>query len=162
ERFRSRTPQTNRDPGQPQLSWDTPEGWSEKPGTDMRLANFTFGEQNEGEVYVVRLQGGGGGLLANVNRWRGQMGLPPISEEDVASLPKKLLFGLEATYVSMDGTFTGMGTEPKENYRMLGLILSSDIGAVFVKMTGPRELVAENEEKFDEFCQSLGLGVPGQ
>jgi hypothetical protein len=49
--------------------------------------------------------------------------------------------------------------ETKENYRLLGLILSSDAGAVFVKMTGPRELVDANAEKFDQFTSSIDVSM---
>jgi hypothetical protein len=41
---------------------------------------------------------------------------------------------------------------------MLGLILASEAGAVFVKMTGPRELVEANEKNFDIFTNSLDVG----
>ena len=94
-------------------------------------------------------------MAANVNRWRGQMGLEDLDEAAVEALPKKPLFGYEATFLSLDGDFAGMGQEGKADYRLLGLILTAGDGALFVKMTGPRDLVAANAEQFDAFCQSL-------
>ena len=41
--------------------------------------------------------------------------------------------------------------------RLLGVILNTGNGAVFVKMTGPRDLITANEAKFDAFCASLRL-----
>ncbi|MAS94173.1 MAG: hypothetical protein CMO55_13335 [Verrucomicrobiales bacterium] len=142
-----------------QLVYDTPEGWTEQPASMMRVVTFRFGENDKGECYLARLPGAGGGLLANVNRWRGQMGAEPITEEEVNALPTKPLFGTEATYVTVDGSFSpGMGsTETYENYRLVGLILSSEAGAAFVKMTGPKELVEANIEEFDQFTSSLDV-----
>ena len=50
-----------------------------------------------------------------------------------------------------------MGGEAKKGYKMLGLILTAQGGAVFVKMTGPKALVEANSEKFDAFCKSLNV-----
>ncbi|MDP4583250.1 MAG: hypothetical protein NWT04_04955 [Verrucomicrobiales bacterium] len=147
--------------GGPKLIYDTPEGWAEKPGSTMRDINFSIGENGEAECYVARLPGAGGGLLANVNRWRSQMGAEPLTEEQVAALPTKPLFGQQASFVAVDGSYTpGMGTSDTfENYRLLGLILASDAGAVFVKMTGPKDLVTKNEAAFDQFTQSIDVNL---
>ncbi len=70
------------DPGFP---WAVPEGWvlDETP-RQMRIATYmaptASGEQ---EIAVTRFPGRVGGELANINRWRGQMGLTPISESDL-------------------------------------------------------------------------------
>lgn len=143
------------------LIYDTPEGWTEKPGSAMRDVNLSFGENGEGECYVARLPGAGGGLAANVNRWRSQMGADPLTDEEIAALPTRPLFGQPARFVSVDGTFSpGMGSnESFPNYRMLGLILSADAGAVFVKMTGPKDLVDANSAAFDQFVSSLDVNL---
>jgi len=145
--------------GGPRLIFATPEGWTDKGASMMRDINFSFGEKGEGECYVARLPGAGGGLLANVNRWRSQMGAEALTEEQVAALPVKPLFGQPARYVTVDGTYSpGMGTtDTFANYRLIGLILASDAGAVFVKMTGPKELVSKNEAAFDQFTQSIDV-----
>lgn len=148
--------------GGPRLVYDVPEGWSEGEKSMMRDINLSFGENGEGECYVARLPGAGGGLSANVNRWRGQMGAEPLTDEQIAALPQKSLFGQPATYLEVDGDFTGMGAqEAKSDYRLLGLILSSDAGAVFVKMTGPRTLVEANTEKFNQFVGSIDVSMGG-
>lgn len=142
--------------GELPFTWQVPDGWTLKPGMPMRDLSFAFGENEEGECYLSRLPGAGGGLTANVNRWRGQMGLPAITDAEVLALPKRVMFGLDATFVDISGSFSGMGGgAAKENYRMLGVIVASESGAVFVKMTGPAELIAANQPKFDAFCASL-------
>ena len=53
-----------------------------------------------------------------------------------------------------------MGAQEKQtDFRLLGLILSSDAGAVFVKMTGPRELVEKNAAAFEEFTSSIDVSL---
>ncbi|MCB1204174.1 MAG: hypothetical protein KDN18_07930 [Verrucomicrobiae bacterium] len=143
------------------LAYEVPEGWSEKAGSMMRDLNFTFGANGEGECYIARLPGAGGGLSANVNRWRSQMGAQPLSDEEVNALPTRPLFGQPARFITVDGTFSpGMGSNQTfPNYRLIGLILASDAGAVFVKMTGPKELVEQNSAAFDQFVSSLGVNA---
>jgi hypothetical protein len=153
-------------PREPQLPWvwDTPMGWKEtpvdpsSPAAGMRLINLSFGPNGEGECYLSMMPGEAGGLEANVNRWRKQMGLPEWSQEELAKLPTKKLFGHESTFVSFDGDFKGMGdAEAKKDYRMLGLVQPTPQFTLFVKMTGPKDLVAANEAAFDQFCQSIDI-----
>jgi hypothetical protein len=146
------------------LVWDTPPGWKEAPAdasagmAGMRLINLTFGPGGEGECYLSAMPGAAGGLEANLNRWRKQMGLPDMTPEEIAKLPKREFLGREATYVSIEGAFTGMGAaEAKTGYRMVGLVQPAPEFTLFVKMTGPKELVAANEAAFDQFCQSIAV-----
>lgn len=140
------------------LAYELPEGWKKEATSQFRTLNFSFGE--DGECYVSRA---GGGLEANLNRWREQMGLEAASLEDFQALPKRKLFGMEATYAELDGDFKGVGAaESKPNYRMVGLVLALPDVSFFVKMTGPKELVIANEGNFSKFCESLKLTKGGQ
>lgn len=69
----------------PGLRWTLPSGWKEVPGTGMRLATWTPPGGLKTEGTVVSLPGESGGELANVNRWRGQIGLPPTDEAGMAA-----------------------------------------------------------------------------
>lgn len=65
--------------------WKVPDGWTEdaKP-RPMRVATFIAPHPDGSvEVAVTRFAGRVGGVLANINRWRGQMGLQPISESEL-------------------------------------------------------------------------------
>src|SRR5688572_18937213 len=64
------------------LRWITPAGWSELPTSAMRVANFRVGDDERAECYLTLLGGDGGGLAANVNRWRAQMGLGALSADE--------------------------------------------------------------------------------
>ncbi len=144
------------------LRWDVPAGWVELAATQSRIANLRVGEAPGAECYVTVLQGSGGGLAANVDRWRSQMGLGPYSTQELAGLPKRLLLEQEAVLVEIDGTYTGMGSTPQADFRMYGLILSLPVGTIFVKMTGPRALLLNERERFLAFCDSLRLSETGE
>jgi hypothetical protein len=91
------------------------------------------------------------------------MGLDPLSEEEVTALPERPLLGASAKFVDIEGDFGGMAipgapaSEAKEDYRLLGLIQEQAQFTFFVKMTGPKALVSEQEAAFDSFCRSITL-----
>ena len=109
--------------GNPPFEWTKPEGWNAIERTAMRIANFNFGPDKKGECYFTVLPGGGQ-LLANLNRWRSQMGLSDSTQEEASALPtRQFLFG-EGKYVEIEGSYKGFGaSESKEGYKMIGIIM---------------------------------------
>src|SRR5207248_5593257 len=87
-------------------SWDVPAGWRESlPGPPL-LARFDIsGDAGQAQVTVISLPRDAGGLLANVNRWRGQqLGLNAASESDLSQLVTPLdVMGGKAMLVDMNG-----------------------------------------------------------
>lgn len=69
----------------PSRAWTVPAGWTEDPKPrQMRLATYIAPDPaGPVEIAVTRFGGRVGGELANVNRWRGQLGLPPIREAEL-------------------------------------------------------------------------------
>ena len=61
-----------------------PAGWTQLPNRPMRVATFesTRGEARI-EIALSQFPGDVGGVLANVNRWRQQVGLGPVAEKDL-------------------------------------------------------------------------------
>lgn len=138
--------------------WTLPEGWTEQPPQQFRLVNFSFGPEGRGECYLSRVQGG---MVENIQRWYQQMDLPAPSEQDVAQLPTRQLFGQPGRLVDLRGTYSGaMGAPPKPGYRLVGVVISTGRSTVTVKMTGPEEVVTANMDQFNAFCDSLRL-APG-
>lgn len=143
--------------------WTTPEGWDTRPSTQYRLANFVFGPNGEGECYLSVLSGGGGGVPANANRWRGQLGLADYTQEEFGQLARKTVLGQEAVYVEFDGLFTGMGeADAQEDYRLMGVLLVYEGQGIYVKMVGPAELLEGEGANFDVFLDSLHEAVGHQ
>jgi len=143
------------------LDWDLPEGWKQVSPTDIRVINLRFGDGDAAECYLALLRGGGGGLDANIGRWYGQMGQDAPGADVIAALPRKLLLGRMAVEIDLEGTYApGMGSPPKSDSRMVGRILppsgpQGDMFSMFLKMTGPADVVEQNIEKFEQFCESL-------
>lgn len=136
-------------------SWTAPAGWSKAADRPMRLVTYTLGEGGAIECYVSVLGGEAGGAAMNLNRWRGQMGAGPLSDEDLDALPKITVMGRDVPLLDVAGTYTGMGGEPKPNQRMLGVAWISPQGSVFIRMTGPDEAVATRKDEFVAFCESF-------
>ena len=71
--------------GQP-FSWTVPDGWEAGKESSMRLASYNvpLSGGEVGDFSLVKLGGAAGGVLANLNRWRGQIGLEDATMEQVA------------------------------------------------------------------------------
>lgn len=112
------------------LSWTLPSGWKEVPGTGMRLATFLPPGGLKTEGTVVALHGDSGGELANVNRWRGQIGLPPTDEAQIASsrTPLTTKVGPVAVY-----DFTSTGTA---RTRLIVAVVKTGDTTWFFKLMG--------------------------
>ncbi|HIK59823.1 MAG TPA: hypothetical protein EYF98_03940 [Planctomycetes bacterium] len=159
QRFGASTTETQEAP----LSWTLPPGWQELQASGMRLANLRPAGHPDAECSLVILGGSGGGLVANVNRWRQeQMGLEPLAPGAVEQLPVMNLLGAGAARIELNGTYTNMGSEPRSDWGLLGAILVSERFTIFVKMTGPAALVANETSAFEAFCGSLQVQMPGQ
>ncbi len=143
-------------PGERHFVYEVPEGWMLRKSTSMRKVNLSVGTSFEGEVYVSETQGS---LEENVNRWRGQFGLAPISAEEVSQLPRVLALGAELAMVEASGAYAaGMGRPPRKNYALAGVIGSTGSGVITIKMVGPEAVVKEERDRFLSFCRSLEVG----
>ena len=140
------------------FAYHTPDGWTEVAPTQFRNPNFLAGPAGEVECYVSVLGGDGGGLLVNANRWRGQMGQGPFTEEEFAELTRIVILGHEAVIVDFEGAFSGMGqAAPKEGYRLIGALLKTAESSVFIKMVGPKDAVDAQKDYFTHFAETLRL-----
>ncbi|TVQ60583.1 MAG: hypothetical protein EA378_10865 [Phycisphaerales bacterium] len=65
--------------------WTVPSNWRERSDNPpMRHATLIVPDQDgEIEVAISRFPGDVGGELANINRWRGQMGLDALEEDEL-------------------------------------------------------------------------------
>lgn len=144
------------DPHAPQseLAWKLPEGWVELPPTEHRHLNFSLANGADWECY---LSAAGGTLIDNVNRWRRQFGAEPLDAAEVAALPAQSLLGAPATRVEVAGTFQPMEGDPKPGFALVGLIAYVDGQGIFLRMSGPQDVIAAERERFDGFVHSMRL-----
>jgi len=147
------TPETGNSAGG--LTWEIPQGWVRGPKRMMRVATFAPEGAQKTECYVTILAGNAGGVGPNVNRWRQQMGQKALSEAELAQLPHLEVLGKQATLVTIEGKFVGMGEANVEGAVMYALICERDDDVVFVKMTGPANEMKDQKAAFEAFGKSL-------
>ena len=140
----------------PKLQWKLPAGWQEAAPGELRAASFrvpgTGGKQ--ADVSVIPLAGQAGGDLANVNRWRGQVGQPPFQEDELAKSAQPVeVAGQPAQLYEM----AGQTPVSAEQTRILAAIQHRNGMAWFYKMTGDDALVAEQKPIFVEFLKSISF-----
>jgi len=90
----------------PDRIWTLPEGWIEVPPTSaMRLATVRIpGGEAPAELAITAFPGDVGGELANVNRWRAQMGLPPADASGIDALVERFTHpGYAGYFLRIDG-----------------------------------------------------------
>ncbi|MEX0977218.1 MAG: hypothetical protein WDZ48_00105, partial [Pirellulales bacterium] len=90
-------------------TWTLPEGWQQQPGNQIRYATLLIPSEGKPlEVSVTALGNSGNDddeyVLVNVNRWRGQLRLPPIGQQQLPGESTKIaLDGATATLVNLVG-----------------------------------------------------------
>lgn len=134
------------------LKFAVPAGWEEIPLSDMQKGIVTakFSMPNAGPDVTLTLSRSGGGLEANMDRWRGQVSSSRPEIVDSISVA-----GVDSTLIDLEGRFSGgFGQGPKDNWRMLGVIVPLPDQGYFLKLTGPVEEVSAVEEEFRSFARS--------
>ena len=128
-------------------TWNLPSGWRETAPGDMLLAKFELGgADGKAEVTVSSFPGEVGGLLANVNRWRGQVQLAPVAQDELAKSVTALdVMGGSATLVDAAGPSS----------RLLGVIWPRGGQTWFFKLSGDPKVAAQEKEAFIKFVQSV-------
>lgn len=129
------------------MSWSVPVGWEEVERSAMsRVATYRVGEV---EIAITRFPGDVGGTLANVNRWRGQVGLPPVKEGDLASLITPFKKGEQTGYT--------LRVRGEKQHMLVGAISDPKFEQTwFVRATTPPELADRYERDVFEFARSFG------
>jgi hypothetical protein len=130
------------------IEWKTPEGWQEQPASSMRVGSFLIKgpDRQQADVSVIPLDGDAGGNLFNINRWRGQISLGPISEADLPSQVQTITPGSR----KMD-----MVDFVNQDKRLIAAIYPRGGRTWFFKMSGPDALVRSAKPAFIRFLASL-------
>lgn len=131
------------------LHYETPEGWHEQPAKGLSLANFTVGEgPMAAQLTVIPLGNEAGDLVANVNRWRGQIGLAPSERDAIESEAEPIDVGPgKGTYLRLVGA----------ERSILAVLYPTDDGVWFITLKGGNDLIAQEVEHFQSFVHSLTI-----
>jgi hypothetical protein len=146
----SATGGTEAAPGAPaKPAWEVPAHWQEQPPKTMVLAVFAVtADTGKAEVTVSAFPGDVGGLSRNVNRWRGQIGLGPVADAEVAKSTSPIqIHGQSGTLVDI--------TNESNGSRISAILLPQSGMTWFFKMTGPNAVVAKEKPVFIKFVESV-------
>ena len=144
------------------VKWTAPTGWKELPDSkDPRMLAFAIGSGDKtAEMVATRFAAGNAGsFMDNINRWRGQIGLPPVNDPEAAKL-EDVVVGKDGQGVVVE--FENPQGSPQGGRKMVVLIASAQGDLWFFKLTGPTELVTSERANFDAFTKSLEFGGDGE
>jgi len=132
-----------------QPTWEAPEHWERKPATQMRMGNYAVSNES-GEALdfsITSFPGEVGGILANVNRWLGQVGISPTDEQGLSQyLSDRMIDEKPAKLVLAES----------EEQALYAAILLHKGRSWFLKLMGDVNLARAEKENFlgliDSFC----------
>jgi hypothetical protein len=133
--------------------WQVPAGWQETAGGQFLIAKFLVpgADNSQASVNVSMSAGDGGGLGANVNRWRGQLGLSPLSGADLNQAVSAIdTAGGQASVVD----FSGKDPRSGQDTRMLAAIVPQGGRTWFYKLMGNAQLVEKQKDAFTKFVKT--------
>lgn len=162
------TPKTNTAPANPHADphsgismieglkeYKLPEGWKVDPTPrQMRAGTIIVTAGNEtADLAVSRMGANFGDMLANVNRWRGQVGLQPV--QDAAAAKGQEVTLAQGPAIIFD--FAGPEDQGANRKRMLvGMTQFPNSQVVwFFRLLGPHDLVAKSKPGFETFFKSI-------
>lgn len=136
------------------LEFLVPEGWKKVPLSQfqMGIISAKFEIPEAGPDVTLTLSRSGGGVAANLDRWRGQFSQTRPEVTDTISVA-----GTDASLIDLEGRFSaGFGRDPMDGWRMIGVIAPISEQSYFMKLTGP---VAEVEAAREAFLTFAGSAV---
>lgn len=136
----------------PSLKWTAPAHWEARAATAVRKGSYTVKGPGDaaGDVAITAFPGDVGGELANVNRWRGQLQLPPWTAAQLdGAVVRRQQGALSVTIVDLTG---GDAAQPS---RMIGAIVPFNGATWFFKFAGPADLVAREHASFLDFVSTV-------
>jgi hypothetical protein len=141
-------------PEDAKVTYTLPKDWTKvAPNNAMIREQLTVTENGDkAEITITVLPGRGGDPLANVNRWRGQIKLPPIDDVELfKSLTRIETQGLPAAMVDLTNPQI-----PAPN-RILGVMIPTPGAMWFLKMRGPDAFVGRQKSNFEAFTRSFKI-----
>ncbi|MBK7998960.1 MAG: hypothetical protein IPK15_09660 [Verrucomicrobia bacterium] len=144
-----------------EFTFNRPEKWQWiEVSSSMRKAQLKVDDAAKKEscevVFFYFGEGGGGSTQANIDRWLAQFAEP--KEKLNSKVESVTVGGRKVTYVHAEGTYqSGMPGGPKTpqpNSMLMGGIIESDGGNIFIRLTGPVALAKASQAEFRKMVES--------
>lgn len=138
------------------IKWIAPAQWKVQPAAGMRVGSFLIEDEIAGkaDVSIIPLGPFAGGFVENVNRWRGQVGLEPASQQQIEQAATQTkVDGHDATIVELIGPVEPVGSAHKP--AILAAVVLRDDATWFFKMTGDEPAVMKNKGPFMDFLKTV-------
>jgi hypothetical protein len=154
-------PQT--DPAQvttPIIEMAVPEGWQVKAPTQSFYLNMW--DLPGGGVASISWFGASTQMIqANLNRWIGQMAVDEGTSLEKAEILELSGSATPTTAVFLPGTLTSTaqvgGGDPRTDWILMGAILKTEAGPLYVKALGPEKMLGTQRDAFLQAIQGLKI-----
>jgi hypothetical protein len=134
----------------------TPPNWEPQPLSQMRQASFLVKGDNGAitDISFVSLGSAAGNVLENVNRWLGQLGQPPITEQKLGEIAQRLRTSLgDVTIVDMAGLPDN--ADPARDGRIVSAMVTTGNSTLFFKMRGNADLTEAQKGDFIKWVAAV-------
>src|SRR5215510_12275548 len=134
----------------------TPPNWEPQPLSQMRQASFLVKGENGAvaDISFVSLGSAAGNVLENVNRWLGQLGQPPITEQTLGVIAQRLRTSLgDVTIVDLEGLPDN--SDPARDGRIIAAMLTTGNSTLFFKMRGNTDLAEAQKGDFIKWVAAV-------
>ena len=132
------------------FSWEAPLNWVKGEKTSMRIGSYKIPySKGNGDLSITNFQGDGGGLEANINRWRKQINLKPLTLKEISQ---------EAIYgKSSIGPYKlfKIINEKDPSVAFLCSVISSESSTVFLKVNIAKDGILDIEKEFIDFISTF-------
>lgn len=133
----------------PAFEGEAPEHWKSIPSGQFTLAKYQVAEEERSAV--ISVSKAGGSFKMNVDRWRGQLGLPPTASESEIEAESVTVNGHSGRQVRLDGKKNG------KDASIVVSMIEKGQSIWFFKLDGDTSLVDKETEAYDQFLSSVQL-----
>jgi len=134
----------------------TPPNWESQPLSQMRQASFLVKGDNGAvaDISFVSLGAAAGNVLENVNRWLGQLGQAPITEQKLGEIAQQLRTSLgDVAIVDLAGLPDN--ADPARDGRIVAAMVTTANSTLFFKMRGNADLTEAQKGDFIKWVVSV-------
>jgi hypothetical protein len=134
----------------------TPPSWQAQPLSQMRQASYLVKGDNGAtvDISLVSLGPAAGHELENVNRWLGQLGQPPITQEKLTEIAQTLSTPLGKVMI-FDLTGLPQGADSTKDGRIIAAMAPTNDSTLFFKMRGNSALTEAQKSDFIKWVAAV-------